>query len=139
MATILVIEDVPAVLLSLRIVLQGAPHRVTGAANGVLGLGLLKDTTFDLVITDIWMPGSSGKDVIREGRQRSPRTRFLAITDGDPNGTAMPDDLRGHDFGADQVLLKPFEKATLLRTVAQLLPAPDPACMVHASDRSGLL
>jgi CheY-like chemotaxis protein len=62
MATILVIEDVPAVLLSLRIVLQGAGHQVTGAANGTLGLSRLKNGTFDLVITDIWLPGSSGKD-----------------------------------------------------------------------------
>jgi CheY-like chemotaxis protein len=127
MATILLIEDVPAVLLSLRIVLQGAGYKVTSAANGTLGLGLLQNTTFDLVITDVWMPGSSGKDVIREGRQRSPKTRFLAITGGDPNGTGMSDDLRAHDFGADLVLLKPFEKEALLRTVAQLLPAPGSA------------
>ncbi len=123
MATILVIEDVAAVLMSLRIVLQGAGHKVTGAADGTQGIGLLRSATFDLVITDIWMPGSSGTDVIREGRKGSPRTRFLAITGGDPNGTGQPEDSRTNNFGADGVLFKPFEKEALLSTVSKLLQA----------------
>src|SRR5450756_2098184 len=110
MAAILVIEDVPAVLTSLKIVLEGNGHRVTSAQNGEQGLKLLSDTPFDLVITDIWMPVSNGTEAIREGRARSPRTRFLAITGGDPNSRGSRDALRQQDFGADHVLLKPFEK-----------------------------
>jgi two-component system chemotaxis response regulator CheY len=124
MASILVIEDVPSVLLSLRIVLEGAGHVVTSAQSGDRGLGLLKDTPFDLVLTDIWMPGSKGTEVIREGKLRSPNTRFLAITGGDPNSGGSRDALRRQDFGADQVLLKPFEKAELLDAVSQLLQLP---------------
>jgi two-component system chemotaxis response regulator CheY len=120
MAAILVIEDVPAVLMSLRIVLEGHGHRVTSAQNGEQGLKLLRDTLFDLVITDIWMPVASGTEVIREGRARSPRTRFLAITGGDPN-SGPRDALRQQDFGADQVLLKPFEKQELLNAVSSIL------------------
>ncbi|MGA2128392.1 MAG: response regulator [Xanthobacteraceae bacterium] len=122
MASILVIEDVPAVLLSLRIVLQGKGHQVTGAANGTRGLDLLASAAFDLVITDIWMPGSSGTEVIAKGRERSPRTRFLAITGGDPNVSGPQDALRRQDFGADAVLLKPFEKEELLSAVSLLVP-----------------
>ena len=121
MASILVIDDIPTVLLSLRIVLEGNGHQVTGAANGTLGLDLLKSSDFDLVITDIWMPGSSGTDVIRVGRELSPRTRFLAITGGDPNSLAPREALGRQDFGADRVLLKPFEKEELLNAVSQVL------------------
>jgi two-component system chemotaxis response regulator CheY len=121
MASILIIEDVPAVLLSLRIVLEGAGHKVTSAQDGDRGLQLLRDSSFDLVITDIWMPGSKGTDVIRDGKARSPKTRFLAITGGDPNSGGSRDALRGQDFGADRVLLKPFEKPDLLAAVSQLL------------------
>ena len=121
MAAILVVEDVPAVLMSLKIVLEGDGHRVTSAQNGEQGLKLLGDTPFDLVITDIWMPASNGTEVIREGRARSPRTRFLAITGGDPNNSGPQDALRQRDFGADQVLLKPFEKQELLSAVSSIL------------------
>ncbi len=121
MASILVIEDVPAVLLSLRMVLETSGHRVTGAPDPAEGLALLGADGFDVVVTDIWMPGASGIDVIREGRRRRPATRFLAITGGDPNGRTTPEDLRGQDFGADAVLFKPFEKQELLDAVARLL------------------
>jgi len=108
-------------LMSLKIVLEGDGHKVTSAQNGQQGLKLLKDAQFDLVITDIWMPGSSGIEVIHEGRGRSPKTRFLAITGGDPNSRGSWDPLRQQDFGADQVLLKPFEKQELLNAVSQVL------------------
>jgi two-component system, chemotaxis family, chemotaxis protein CheY len=121
MASILVIEDVAAVLFSLRIVLEGGGHKVTSAQNGEQGLKLLTDAPFDLVITDIWMPGSSGIEVMREGRRRSPKTRFLAITGGDPNSRGSRDELRQQNFGADQILLKPFEKVELLNAVSRLL------------------
>ncbi len=123
MASILVIEDVPAVLLSLRIVLEGSGHRVTAVADGVAGLGLIAKDAFDLVITDIWMPGLSGAEVIRAGRERAPATRFLAISGGDPNSHAPLDTLAARAFGADRVLAKPFEKAALLGAVASLLAA----------------
>ena len=123
MALILIIEDVPAVLFSLKIVLEGLGHKVTGARNGEQGLTLIKGNSFDLVITDIWMPGIKGTEVIREGRAHAPRNRFMAITGGDPNCGESRDALRGQDFGADQMLLKPFEKEQLISAVSQLLNA----------------
>ncbi len=121
MANILIIEDAPAVMLSLKIVLEGAGHQVTMAADGAAGLRKLDEAAFDMVITDIWMPVLNGAEVIREGKQRSPRTRFLAITGGSPNGPMRDGTLRPHEFNADGVLQKPFEKKDLLDTVSQLL------------------
>jgi CheY-like chemotaxis protein len=123
MVSILVVEDVPAVLMSLRIVLQGNGHRVTGATNGTEGLELLKGMRFDLAITDIWMPGLSGIDLIEQGRRCSPSTRFLAITGGDPSGRGSPQTPHQKNFGADALLLKPFEKQELLHAVSALLAA----------------
>jgi CheY-like chemotaxis protein len=144
MASILVIEDVAAVRLSLRMVLEGNGHRVTGAAGAEAALAALERAAFALVITDIWMPGRDGTDIIGEARGRWPGTRFLAITGGDPSGRAPREDLRGQDFGADAVLLKPFEKQELLEAVARLLatpaaaaPAMDPAMGPARSFRDG--
>jgi CheY-like chemotaxis protein len=125
MAHILIIEDSPAVLLSLRIVLEGAGHHISMAKDGGAGLQMLDSSNFDLVITDIWMPGVNGAEVIREGKQRFPATQFLAITGGDPNSPSIGEPLRPHEFGADGVLQKPFEKKDLLDAVAQLVTPAD--------------
>lgn len=123
MATILIIEDVPSVMLSLRVVLEGKGHRVLDAADGDAGLQQLRRGGIDLVITDIWMPGRLGSSVIAEGRQIARGTRFLAITGGAPNGSVTPEQIRrdGADFGADRVLLKPFRREELIAAVTEML------------------
>lgn len=121
MASILIVEDIPAVRLAIKIVLQGEGHRITCAENDSLGIDVLKTQAFDLVVTDIWMPGAKGTDVIRDGRALAPGTRFLAITGGDPSTNGLQDASRSRDFGADQVLLKPFKKAELLDAVSRTL------------------
>jgi CheY-like chemotaxis protein len=131
LARILVIEDVAAVLLSIRIIVAGAGHEVTCAADGKQGLRLLAAQPFDLVISDIWMPVLSGKEVIAQGRKLAPGAKFLAITGGNPNSGAPPerDDPilgssgAGSNIGADAVLYKPFEKADLLGAIKTLLGA----------------
>ena len=127
MASILVIDDIPAVVMSLEIVLESMGHHVAAAPNGARGLALLKASPFDLVITDIWMPGMRGTEVIAEGRRLSPGTRFLAITGGDPNRQFGSDKSNLPDFGADAVLLKPFATEDLLRVLMQLINAEAPA------------
>ncbi|CAH2602529.1 Response regulator [Rhodovastum atsumiense] len=121
MASILLIEDVPAVLLSLRLILQGKGHQVTDATNGAEAVELLRVTRFDLVITDIWMAGASGVDVIREGRRHSPPTRFLGITGGNPNVSGQVEEPHPDRYGADLLLRKPFKREALLSAVEQLL------------------
>ncbi len=123
MASILVVDDIPAIVMSLTVVLESIGHRVTGASDGVRALELLNARPFDLVITDIWMPGTKGAEVIREGRRRAPGTRFLAVTGGDPNRQALWDQSSQPDFGADAVLLKPFTTEELLRALMKLLDA----------------
>jgi DNA-binding response OmpR family regulator len=121
MAKILVIEDMPSVLISLQTILAASGHDVTCATDGITGLRLIFETMFDLVVTDIWMPGLNGMDVISRGRARSPATLFLAITGGDPEGGAPAAITGVKDFGADGVLFKPFVRVVLLAAVAALL------------------
>lgn len=123
MARILLIEDVTAVLLSIRIIVTGAGHEVVCAPDGRQGLERLAAQAFDLVISDIWMPGLGGADVIAQGRKMAPRTKFLAITGGDPNVSVPAAEPSAAKFGADAVLFKPFEKAELLRAIAAVLAA----------------
>jgi CheY-like chemotaxis protein len=130
LARILVIDDVAAVLLSIRIIVAGAGHEVACAADGEQGLRLLAGQPFDLVISDIWMPAVSGRQVIAQGRRLAPRTKFLAITGGNPNSGPPPEGDEGNlagnaggTIGADAVLYKPFEKTDLLGAIKTLLGA----------------
>jgi CheY-like chemotaxis protein len=124
MARILVIEDVPAVALSVRIVLEGEGHVVMTAPDGIAGLAALAREDIDVVVTDIWMPGKGGTQVIEEGRRLAPRVRYLAITGGAPSGAISPMQLKVEDFGADRVLFKPFQRAELLEAVGALAQQP---------------
>lgn len=125
MALIIVVEDVPAVRISLQVALEGAGHMVRAAAGTEAGLALLRAGGADLVVTDIWMPGRTGADMIAEGRQLAPQTRFLAVTGGAPNGSITPGALvrGGQSFGADRVLFKPFRRGEITAAVADLLRA----------------
>ena len=120
MARILIVEDVPAVALSIRIVLESGGHAVTTAQDGISGLAALSRRDIDVVVTDIWMPGKSGAQVIEEGRGLAPRTRWLAITGGAPNGLITPREIGIQDFGADRVLFKPFRREELLDAINAL-------------------
>ena len=113
-------------MLSIRIIVAGAGHEVACASDGEQGLRLLSGQPFDLVISDIWMPALSGRQVIAQGRKIAPRTKFLAITGGNPNSGPPPQGDQGNAggaIGADAVLYKPFEKTDLLGAIKTLLGA----------------
>ena len=120
MSQILVIDDEPLVRELIRMTLEGAGHKITEAENGRVATALLHDREFDLVITDIMMPEKEGIETMREIRQRSPRTRIVAISGGGRiNGSDYLSLAR--KLGADEVLSKPFRTMQLLELVNRLL------------------
>jgi CheY-like chemotaxis protein len=64
MASVLVIDDDPAVLVTVDLVLKRAGHGVTTAINAYQGLELLERGAFDLVIVDLFMPEMDGLQAI---------------------------------------------------------------------------
>jgi DNA-binding response OmpR family regulator len=120
MTQVLIVDDNPLVLASISIILGDAGYAVTPARDTRLGLEKIMNTDFAVVITDIWLGGSSGVDLIREGRRCAPKTRFLAITGRGPNGPGPQAASQPPNFGADALLLKPFEKRDLVDAVARL-------------------
>ena len=66
---ILVIDDSPVVLKQLRDAVRGAGHRVVGVLNGNSGLTTAQAYKYDLIFTDINMPGMNGLELIRELRK----------------------------------------------------------------------
>lgn len=73
MYTILLVEDQPEIRDILGLLLNMAGYNVILAANGNEGLSLASSLSFDLVITDMKMPGMDGNELIRElGHMENP-------------------------------------------------------------------
>jgi CheY-like chemotaxis protein len=100
-----------------RDVLGSAGYTVVKASGGNEALAELQAGPFDLLITDLGMPGMSGWEVVREARRIRPEIRTLLLTGW--AATLDPEEIRRH--GVDQTLKKPFEMDEILQTVRDVL------------------
>ncbi len=92
--------------------------RADAAANGIDALRLFERGAYDVVLTDLVMPGVSGLDVIRNVRQRDPRVGVIMLT-------ASPADLESErDRLGFSLLHKPVDLRGLETAVRQALAPP---------------
>jgi DNA-binding NtrC family response regulator len=82
MATILVIDDEPAVRRSLTKILQLDGHEVLEAADGRAALDLGREHTVDAVITDVYMPEMDGIEFLIAYQDLNPDVPIIAISGG---------------------------------------------------------
>jgi DNA-binding NtrC family response regulator len=120
MARILLIDDEACIRRPLQLLLERAGHEVFAAANGREAVRLWRESSGDLVITDIHMPEKDGLETIVELRQLTPRTPILAMSGGHQNGRV---DVLGDavQLGAFRTIAKPFAIRDMLEAVEQLL------------------
>ncbi|HTQ03992.1 MAG TPA: response regulator [Polyangiaceae bacterium] len=99
--------------------LAGAGHDVAEAANGADALSTAKQKTFDLIISDLNMPGMDGLSFVRQLRQLAAyRTVPVLIltTEMDPAKKK-----EAKEAGATGWLVKPFDPSQLLATIRKVL------------------
>ncbi|MFN7223653.1 MAG: ATP-binding protein [Paracoccaceae bacterium] len=134
---ILLIEDNDINRFLLRRYLAEDHHRVTEAADGLEGVAFAQTTRFDLIITDISMPGLDGIEATRRIRASgaSVKARIIALT-----AHALPEDLdRFRQAGMDVCLTKPVSRADVLAQVhrlpasPQLSPSAQTACVLDTA------
>jgi PAS domain S-box-containing protein len=101
----LVAEDEPEVRMVLVEMLESQGYKVTQAEGGAQALGLLARGRFELVLTDLGMPGVSGWEVAHEARRRSPQSVVALVTGWADN--LEESDLRSG--AVDFVIAKPFD------------------------------
>ena len=109
-------EDDAALRSVLSRSLSGAGHEVLLAHNGAEALRVFPSATPDVVILDIGLPDSDGRDVclaLRAGGLTAP-VLFLTARDG------VHDKVAGFESGADDYLTKPFELPELLVRITAL-------------------
>ena len=117
--SILVVEDDDAVRSIVSAMLQKAGYSVTTAEGGDQALEICRSPgrEFDLVVTDLVMPGMRGTEVAAWITERHPRTRIVIMTGYKDETTRT--------CGDCAVLHKPFEPAELLSTVRQAIGGRD--------------
>jgi signal transduction histidine kinase/CheY-like chemotaxis protein len=112
---ILVVDDEPMIIDSVVRLLEAEGHRVVSAADGANGLRRYCEQPFDLVLTDIVMPGMSGAEFVQRLRAIDPEARVLIMTGH--MAPAQIDQLLNE--GAVGVVTKPFIVKELLAAVAR--------------------
>lgn len=120
MARILVLDDNSLTLKMVSAFFDESPHQVVCAANGKEGLFYLENDTFDLVITDMFMPEIGGLEIIKWIRTNRPQTQIIAVSAGVESGNA--DYLREALLhGADDILSKPLDRDSVLQFTDRML------------------
>lgn len=118
-ARVLVIDDEENIREILSDILMTGDHEVVTAHDGPTGLGMIETQRFDLVFTDLGLPGMSGYEVATAIKARQPDLPVGLVTGW---GANLDPDLAKH-HGVDLVLSKPFRFDQVLQLVDDVLAA----------------
>ena len=118
---VLIIDDEPLMRISLSDALKAEGYNVASAATGSEGLKEIKETSYDVVITDLRLPEVDGVQILKTCRQISPHTKVLMITAYGSVDTAV----EAMKIGAYDYITKPFSMDELILTVKRLVEMRD--------------
>ena len=116
-ASILVVDDLPALREMLNQSLASEGYRVATAGSGEEAVTCLEEQEFDVIVTDLVMPGLGGLDVLEKARLLDPRAAVILMTAYASLDTAIAALRRG----ACDYLEKPFTAGDLKLRVRRLL------------------
>ncbi|MCW5729458.1 MAG: response regulator [Alphaproteobacteria bacterium] len=116
---VLVIDDSAEILEFVKMCLEEAGHMVTAMQNAedaiaVAGAG---GEPFDVVVTDLVMPGMDGVELIKRLRQLDGKVRIVAMSGGARQLPAEIGLTLSSAFGADRTLYKPFRPRDLIKAI----------------------
>ncbi|MBW2440770.1 MAG: response regulator [Deltaproteobacteria bacterium] len=121
MSTVLVIDDEKGILQIIYQALTKFGHQVETAADGQEGIRKFDHGSFDIVITDIRMPGIDGNGVVNHIRKSEKQSVPVIAISG------TPWQMENNAF--DMVLAKPFALNKLVESIGSLVPVPPRAAV----------
>jgi two-component system alkaline phosphatase synthesis response regulator PhoP len=130
-AKILIIEDEPGLVTTLRDRLRKQGYLVSAARDGEAGLEMAMREPPDLILLDLMLPGQNGLTVCEKLRNAGSTTPILMLT----ARRQTKDKVSGLKAGGDDYLTKPFQMSELLARIEALLrraaTPPDAAAARH--------
>jgi DNA-binding response OmpR family regulator len=121
MSAVLVIDDEKGILQIIHQALTKFGHHVETATDGQEGIRKFDDGSFDIVITDIRMPGIDGNGVVKHIRKSEKQSVPVIAISG------TPWQMENNAF--DMVLAKPFPLKELVESIGSLVAVPHRAAM----------
>jgi two-component system response regulator AtoC len=116
-AKILIIDDEKRMCIVLKQALENELTAVTTADSGEAAMAAMEIDRFDVVLSDMKMPGMSGMDVLRKVKQESPDTEVMLMTAYADTQSAV----EAMKTGAYDYIIKPFEIAELRHKIDNIL------------------
>ena len=113
---ILIVEDETRLAMALQQILTEAGYETQIVGDGSQALDLALQSTYDLVLLDVMLPGKDGLTVASELRRLHVQSPILMLT----AKTTVADKVQGLDAGADDYMSKPFDSAELLARIRAL-------------------
>src|SRR5438552_2401522 len=116
--SVLLADDERTIQITLRDALEDAGHTVVAASDGIEARHAIEERGFDVVLTDLKMPGMPGMEVLRLVKSRAPDTEVIVMTGYGTIETAV----LAMKAGAYEYITKPFPNETvvlLLRRIEQ--------------------
>jgi DNA-binding response OmpR family regulator len=121
MSTVLVIDDEKGILQIIRQALTKFGHNVETAMDGQEGIRKFDHGNFDIVITDIRMPGIDGNGVVKHIRKSDKQSVPVIAISGTP--------WLMENNAFDMVLTKPFPLKKLVESIGSLVTVPSRAAV----------
>lgn len=127
--TILLVEDEAFVRKVTCEVLRSAGYGVLTAENAAEAVGVYEGRRgeVELLLTDVVLPGETGRALARRLRRENPELKVLLVTGyGEQMGLLEAKQELKHEPRREECLAKPFSSAVLLRRIKQLLESVEP-------------
>jgi signal transduction histidine kinase/DNA-binding response OmpR family regulator len=113
MGNILVVDDERSIRFTVKAFLEAEGHSVETAEEVESAMALVRSTDFDVILSDIVLPGMHGVELLRQIRETSPHAQVIMMT-GEPTLETASESLR---LGAVDYLRKPVGKSEILKAV----------------------
>lgn len=116
-ARVLVVDDERSICALVEAILQIADAHVASAFDGATAVEQLRASAFDLLVTDLRMPGMNGTALAREAKRLQPGIKVVIVT-GHPSQASA---IAAVNIGVDGYLIKPFHPMDVLMATARAL------------------